>query len=1068
MSVSQASRRTGASSRVKADDEEGEEVEILLNRFRLDNLKLRIGATDKEEAYNDGTQAHATGSKDDPDARVKREKLQFGAAFVREMLLFVLFLACFVVAISEKIVGPQYYLAEQARQAFVTPPLYPERIPLHETVTGFEQITTYGDIVHWMRHVLLPNVFETNSYNGQKKTPHGQMFMDGNRVIGAVRLRQVRSQTRCRENSIGADLGIPEQCIGESLDVFDRELRDSFGDEWYFNHTDGNVTKLTDAAAWRHFEAGRAGQLFQQPTRYLYRTMEDLCDEQPDPEKSLLLDLMSRKRPERNSGVDFYCTLQSSVKTGALEGISNAQYPKGGFVVDLPPREYYTAFAENLRARTRLLHAWNKDNAPRPPAPAPAAGNGTLADGNDTATYTESDEVDGPVLPEPPTRFEYSLRAVDELIQNQWLTNKTALVLVELSLYNANVNMIVCARFLFEALPSGRVLAYSQIRPWTLPTGDTASEKFTLVAELFLLVFITYYVMETFYTIRGHMATNWRHCQVCCLQKMRRKDFVPTIPCRNCQTPFDPFELPCCPTCYYDIQARHECWRGYFTNVWNLLDFANVAIFVIVLGLKFKLRSDVGRMSFRDETRYIQLFPVAAVLSLSQSLNSVNIVLMFVKTMKYIGRIKALSILVRTLGTAVVPTCWFLVLFWMLYAGYMFAFHISFAADSFGYKDPSSTLMSLFRMSLGIFEYESLRMTDIYLAPVMFVLYNIVVVVILCNIFISIIDESYGQARWEIQQGRTDYLNSALKLIIGQLQYKWQVFTGTQSSLLDKFSTLVRNIAGVEHLSEEERSMLRIMAKDTLEAMDIELMYEVLMVFNFNPKRVMRLEDHRIFCMTLEHVREQNRARGTNNQDPLADSDAASPGKEAGDILAASPGMLAPDMHLEFFKDDTSKQKRRHKEHRQMQRRLQRLGWTVENVLRRLALVMQVQGLEVPGKDPHLSPRRQSERGSNRFGRLSDIASYHSENVDEDDLPSPPMGDLPSPPMAPLAAVNSHTAHSDAESSTAGSGSTQHTNRRARAQVGVFSMAQGAPIEFTPGRTPPTTPPLETLTEQDE
>ena len=77
----------------------------------------------------------------------------------------------------------------------------------------------------------------------------------------------------------------------------------------------------------------------------------------------------------------------------------------------------------------------------------------------------------------------------------------------------------------------------------------------------------------------------------------------------------------------------------------------NLLTFVYVLATRFRIRFDTTRV--RDfptaPNQFINLYPVAWQLGFSGYVNAFNMLLSYIKTLKYLGQIKNLAILLRTL-----------------------------------------------------------------------------------------------------------------------------------------------------------------------------------------------------------------------------------------------------------------------------------------------------------------------------------------------------------------------------------------------------------------------------------
>merc|ERR1719191_2714234 len=71
------------------------------------------------------------------------------------------------------------------------------------------------------------------------------------------------------------------------------------------------------------------------------------------------------------------------------------------------------------------------------------------------------------------------------------------------------------------------------------------------------------------------------------------------------------------------------------------------------------------------------------------------------------------------------------------------AFYMAFGLEVHGYRSVSSSLISLFQLVLGLFDYDELWAANRVLAPILFASFAILVILILMNIFLAIINDAF-------------------------------------------------------------------------------------------------------------------------------------------------------------------------------------------------------------------------------------------------------------------------------------------------------------------------------------
>ena len=132
------------------------------------------------------------------------------------------------------------------------------------------------------------------------------------------------------------------------------------------------------------------------------------------------------------------------------------------------------------------------------------------------------------------------------------------------------------------------------------------------------------------------------------------------VECYVCARHFNPFQHSHCPLCQREVEHTHICWKGYFYDVWNIIDIINLGLFIFVLVVRFWLRGYLYSYNYNTRGGFLNFYPVAEFYYMSNWLNSFNAWLCFLKSFKYLAKIKQLRVLIRALaysGTLPQPSC---------------------------------------------------------------------------------------------------------------------------------------------------------------------------------------------------------------------------------------------------------------------------------------------------------------------------------------------------------------------------------------------------------------------------
>eukprot|EP01063_Lacrimia_lanifica_P012712 TRINITY_DN19397_c0_g1_i1.p1 TRINITY_DN19397_c0_g1~~TRINITY_DN19397_c0_g1_i1.p1 ORF type:complete len:914 (+),score=350.76 TRINITY_DN19397_c0_g1_i1:121-2862(+) len=445
-----------------------------------------------------------------------------------------------------------------------------------------------------------------------------------------------------------------------------------------------------------------------------------------------------------------------------------------------------------------------------------------------------------------PTKQADALKAIREMYDDHWADPQTRAVMVDFTVFNPNVQMFVVVQLLVEWLPTGSVVPRFTTRPLPTLKLDSFRSKATLTLEILLSIYLFCYFMNEIAEFYSFARTKKHRCVICRKKAIYHNGLPKEYQCNECGHTFNPFTNARCKRCLMEYDAtRHMCWKGYFQHMWNWLDIVNLAFFVAVLGLRFELRSDLEKIEWDEGSNFVLLYPLAAQYSTSNYLNSVNALLCFVKTFKYLGKFKNLAVLIRTLSNARSEIGYFLVIFGIIFTGFALAFQVGFGSDVEEYSNFSSSVMSLFRMLLGEFDYFSLQNSNRVLAPIFFVFYNILVLMVMSNMFIAIISGAYANAIAEQHTLDENYLSSALRLFFNDIRAKFARLGVGGGSLMHKLFILIENLEKVRDLTPDEQDNLREFRYDLeLNPDERDLMLHVYSAFDRKVDRQMDLEDY--------------------------------------------------------------------------------------------------------------------------------------------------------------------------------------------------------------------------------
>ncbi|VDP37063.1 unnamed protein product [Schistosoma curassoni] len=293
---------------------------------------------------------------------------------------------------------------------------------------------------------------------------------------------------------------------------------------------------------------------------------------------------------------------------------------------------------------------------------------------------------------------------LNELFQGRWIDQSTRALFIDFTIYNANVNIFVIVKIIFEMPESGGLFGSTIVQPVRLFRYQTVTDYFVLVCEIVYLVFLAYYIIEEI------------------------------------------------------LEFSVKRWR-YFINIWNLMDITMIvasiicAAFliystIIVSNNMSSLISDVSSYPNFDYLAYWYSHHIRSM--------AICVFLGIIKIFKYLTIDRSLNQLTRTMSVAAYDLLGFLVMFCIVYFAFAQLGYLAFSARTLAYSSFTQTTYSLFRIMVGDIDFPSILKAHPVLGPIFFVTFVFFVFFVLLNMFLAIIDESYKTTKAELIQQKND------------------------------------------------------------------------------------------------------------------------------------------------------------------------------------------------------------------------------------------------------------------------------------------------------------------------
>ncbi|KAH9277542.1 Polycystic kidney disease 2-like 1 protein [Echinococcus granulosus] len=333
----------------------------------------------------------------------------------------------------------------------------------------------------------------------------------------------------------------------------------------------------------------------------------------------------------------------------------------------------------------------------------------TYGPGNSTAwVYTSGDELKmgihfgtvavyggGGYYLDLPQDENMTLESVTELFQNLWVDRGTSAIFLHFTVYNSNANLFCVVSLVAELPPTGGILIGSEFRTVKLLRYVRTQDYVVLMFECFFLLFVVYYVAE-------------------------------------------------------EVIEVFNLGYKYFTKFWNILDVLVVVLSCICAGFNIyrtvrvkatlsSLLANPNEYSNFERLSYWEMQFNYAV--------GILVFLVWIKIFKYVSFNKTMNQLNLTLANCAKDIAGFGVMFFIVFFAFAQLGYLAFGTQVSDFSTFATSLMTLFRIILGDFDFQALHDAQSFFGPLYFLVYIFFVFFVLINMFIAIINDTYLEVK---------------------------------------------------------------------------------------------------------------------------------------------------------------------------------------------------------------------------------------------------------------------------------------------------------------------------------
>uniref|UniRef100_A0A8C2HKT8 Polycystin-2 n=1 Tax=Cyprinus carpio TaxID=7962 RepID=A0A8C2HKT8_CYPCA len=296
---------------------------------------------------------------------------------------------------------------------------------------------------------------------------------------------------------------------------------------------------------------------------------------------------------------------------------------------------------------------------------------------------------------------EKSANQLQELKNNLWLDRGTRAVFLDFSVYNGNVNLFCIVRLLVEFPATGGAVTSWQFQTVRLIRYVSSWDYFVGMCEVAFCLFVLYYLVEEVLEIRLH--------------RLR-----------------------------------------YFKSLWNCLDVLIVAVAIIMNICRTSAVSHRLHFLLENHSTYPNFEPLARLQVHFNNLAAVIVFLSWVKLFKFINFNKTMNQLSTTMSRCAKDLMGFAIMFFIVFLAYAQLAYLVFGTQVNDFSTFQACIFTQFRIILGDFDFSEIEEADSVLGPIYFTTFVFFIFMILLNMFLAIINDTYSEVKADMAQQRSE------------------------------------------------------------------------------------------------------------------------------------------------------------------------------------------------------------------------------------------------------------------------------------------------------------------------
>ncbi|XP_022787247.1 uncharacterized protein LOC111327355 [Stylophora pistillata] len=284
---------------------------------------------------------------------------------------------------------------------------------------------------------------------------------------------------------------------------------------------------------------------------------------------------------------------------------------------------------------------------------------------------------------------------LNNLKQNSWIDYRTRAVFVEVAIYNAQVNLFGVATFLTEWMPTNGIVYFNNIKVARLYQHGNDLQLVMLVCEIFLAVFVLVFM-------------------------------------------------------YIELKKIFTLRRSYLKDPWNWLEIAQIFLTLTCAGALLQRTNYTNQTIERMNAEPDKFVSFIETITWDEIFGYLLAFLVFFANLKLLKLMKfnhRIYLFTKTISNAAGPLMSFMIVFAVFYIAYCVLFYSLFGSILPEYSSLLVTIETLFNTVMGAFDFEIIKENNRTLGPIIFFSFMMIMVMILLNVFLTILMDSFAEVQ---------------------------------------------------------------------------------------------------------------------------------------------------------------------------------------------------------------------------------------------------------------------------------------------------------------------------------